>query len=145
MLREKLSSTTCSKSNRNLCKKSRFVFILILQHVFAKKVLTCEMCQYTWYPTFWWIYTIIKIVLLLLFWLPIVNQYSLVISFFFGFTSEMCQYTKYPTFWWIYIYMYYYQNSFITCIVILNTNCDCCENCHLLTSRAQLEFYVRLL
>lgn len=44
-----------------------------------------------------------------------------------------------------YIYMYYYQNSFITCIVFLNTNCDCCENCHLLTSRAQLEFYVRLL
>lgn len=89
------------------------------------------MCQYTWYPTFWWIYIIIKIVLLLLFCLPIVNQYSLVI-FFFCFTSEMCQYTKYPTFWWI--YMYYYQNSFITCIVILNTNCDCCENCHLLSS-----------
>lgn len=65
--------------------------------------------------------------------------------FFFLVLHVKCANTQHILLFDGYIYMYDYQNSFITCIVILNTNCDCCENCHLLTSRAQLEFYVRLL
>lgn len=66
-------------------------------------------------------------------------------NFFFLVLHVKCANTQHILLFDGYIYMYDYQNSFITCIVFFNTNCDCCENCHLLTSRAQLEFYVRLL